>query len=274
MLSRARDAHQEPGLRDYLDTVAGHWKVLVFVSIIAGFATFGYAIFAPVSYQSEAIASLSPEALVVVRSPKILDVVTRETGLVAASNGDQDKARRKLLSSISTNLWQRDTRLYRLVMEQPTEQAAQAVLRKLIQTLIAQSAPNGNERLTLEKRKQTLERSLRELNAALDRRKVTDQELANEAPITVPLIFLAAAGDSITALTAAIEAKSQDLQATELALNGIISQNNILSDPTPIGRVGPSRFFVAAIATTLAVSLVSIFFLSRSLSRQPARPEL
>jgi hypothetical protein len=258
MLSKARDTHQEPSLRDYLDVVARHWKVLVFVPIVAGLAAFAYANFGPSSYRSEAIVSLSNEALALVRSDRVLDAVAQETGLMSGSNGDLTIVRRKLRGSIRTDVWQKDTNLYRLVVEQPTEQAAQEVLQKLIEALIAESAPYGNARLLLEKRRQAVEHSLNELTEALGRRKVIDSRaVADQSSIAIPM-FLVATGDSITDLTAAIEAKSQELLSDELTLKGRLSQSNILSNPTPMGRSGPVALFVA---TTVAIAVGGLLLL-------------
>lgn len=247
----------EIGLLDIAVVLAESWKLILGSALFAGALGFGAATLMPPRHQSEALIRLSPDEVGLLRTSRVLDPVILKGSLLSEFNNSVTAARRAVMQAMSTEQLDGGD-IYKITMSGRDPAAVQTFLRDLLKQLITESAPLEEHAELLKQDLLAQEEALSTLRNALSRMgEFLDRGEASEGNSSQSLV---GAGETMVALASATEAKRRDIQSTRRALEGSVSEGDIVQSPTLSDDPDKQNRLLIAAAVAAVAGLVTTIF--------------
>ncbi len=250
-------ANDEISLLDIAVVLAENWLLLVLVPIFAALVAFG-ALWSltPRSYDSEALVRLNADDAALLTSARVLNPAILNSSYIEGYEGALSRARQALIQEDLTITPQEGTELYRLQVSGRTPDGAQQLLQAILNSLIENSTPSASQQNLLELELQMAEASVSELQGTLDRfNRIADdvESGASDSAATLGEI-----GQSIVTILTNIETRRADMLRIEEALEGSVSEEDIIQPPTEPDNAESRGLIVRAVLVGLGVGFLML----------------
>ena len=236
-MQKTRDA---VSFLDILVTLAEGWKILVLLPVfIAALTAALLYSFLPREYESTALMRLSPEEAVRLQSTQVLDSAIAQTLWLPRHESSLSAARAALTAALSVEPIS-DTSFYRLAVVDSTGAGASELLSALVQNLIRNSQPVGDQLITLQARVEGSKNAVNQLDSALTLIMSSLEGDLPRQPSSDSSMVLGNFGESVAALVKDIESFNRSIVELQLNLDGSVSEDDVLQPATipdrPLGR--------------------------------------
>lgn len=250
-------ANDEISLLDIAVVLAENWLLLVIVPILAALVAFGVLwSLTPRSYDSEALVRLNADDAALLTSARILNPAILNSSYIEDYEGALSRARQALVQEDLTITPQEGTDLYRLQISGRTPDGARQLLQSILNSLIENSTPTASQRNLLELEQQLAEASVSELQSTLDRlNRIADGVESGDSGSAATLGEI---GQSIVTILTNIETRRSDMLRIEEALEGSISEEDVIQTPTEPDNAESRGLIVRAILVGLGVGFLML----------------
>lgn len=247
----------EISLLDIAVVIAENWIVLVLAPLLAGAIAFGVlSVTTPRIYDSEALLRMDATDAALLRSARVLNPAILNSTYLDGYAGSLSRARQQLMGNILEVEPQGDTGLYRIRVSYGTPEEAQDLLSRIINFLIENSTPTSTEAELLDIRLQQARAAIVQLEESLARLNRLAEELENgSSPNSTTLGEL---GQSIVTLVDNIERRHSEVFQMEEALQGSVSIQDVVQEPTTPDSPRPQGLLVRAILLAIGVGFVTL----------------
>ena len=242
---------------DALAALAEQWKLLIVLPILVAAGGYFYFSSAPREYQSSAVLRLDQNELVMLGSATVVDRAVQALHLDQELNVSPASARVAIMDRLKTGQVG-ESDYQRVTFTWSSDTQAQAILTALVAELLVQSRPRGRDKEGIELQIQRKRAAGEQLKIQLENLQGVVQQMREPDPERVPNVTLGDIGQATVALVQAIEAQDEDTYEATLALEGTVTDSNIIQPPTPLPGPIALKATSSAIALAFAVELILI----------------
>lgn len=256
-MTETETVNDEISLLDIAVVLAENWLLIIVTPLVAALLTFAILwTVTPPQYNSEALVRLNVEDASLLTSARILNPAILNSSYIEGYAGTLSRARQDLVENDLTITAQEGTGLYRLAVRGKTPEAAQGLLRAILNSLIENSTPTASRRALLELELQLAEASVTELNATLERlNRIAD---GTETGGVGSAATLGEIGQSIVALLTNIETRRSDMLRIQEALEGSVSADDIIQPPTIPDSSESRGLLIRALLAAIGVGFIML----------------
>lgn len=247
----------EISLLDIAVVIAENWLVLVIAPLLAGLIAGGILwVTTPRIYDSEALVQMNSTDAALLRSARVLNPAILNSTYLDGYAGSLSRARQQLLEDILEISAEGDTGLYRIRTSFDSPEEARDLLQRIINSLIANSTPTTTEAELLDIRLQQARTAIVQLEESLGRLNRLADELENETASNSTT--LGELGQSIVTLVDNIERRYSQVFQLEEALQGSISTQDVIQEPTLPDSPRSRGLLMRVILIILGVGFVTL----------------
>jgi hypothetical protein len=251
--SPATDRHNREVERftHHLRAIAAKWEVIFIVPLLVGAITYLYFSSGPDLYRSNAVLRLSPEEVIILKSPRVFGAALKSVRLEPNAS-----ATVAVVSLDSPDA-------YQVTVSANSAARAAAILQEMIAMLPDETMPSAATQDRLEHRLGVLKDSVASLSAALEGMNSVFAKVVHSDATADSLSSSGDFGQSFAVLAASIAAKDLEIAAVQAAQQPTFTADDVILPPTvpvnPIARtVGP--FVTLAIVLVFAILLAFVLF--------------
>lgn len=249
------EASDEISLLDIAVVIAENWLVLVFAPLIAGAIAFVVlTTITPRLYDSEALLRIDANEAAFLRSARVLNGALVGSSYLEGYEGSLSRARQQLVSDSLNVSAEPDTDMYRVRVTVDSAEGAPDLLRRIIASLIENSAPTSSQARLLEIQLERAQSSIGQLESSLERLNQLSQSGLDQGTGSSSGDL----GQSIVTLVTSIEQRYSQVFRLEEQLAGTVSAQDVIQEPTVPDSPRSRGLLTRIILVVLGVGFVAL----------------
>lgn len=259
---------RELGFLDLLAIASGWWKALAIIPTCT--AILVYIIFRnmPVSYSAQALISVSPDQIIQISQPTVLDPVVRVRNPNAHDEEAVAQVRRTLLANLKISPVPQTTFYYVVLDAGRTVNEATDTLNEIIGQFIQRSKPSGALKEALEADIQFLEDKFSTLQAGLQSQlELSNKALKSATHVAPPPTTITGPPPQIVYLNEISETRAV-LTEKKNRLSGLKWDMNVIQSPALVVNAPVTKTPFAVAAAIGALFLTFLVALAVDVSRR------